>query len=191
MQLSHAFSDFVLSATAIFVFFRFCANLPLNNRLAWATFLVTVAMAAAAGVLRFLGINIVSTAHDSLTLLAGTAGIAAVVVGIGTMALQTVASRWVIWVMWAVGLVLFMVLFGNVYRPFVAVVSSLGMLIGMILAVYGVYRKQQNMIWVIVGIMIVGIATKVVSQHIPLSPTDVYHYSLAIAIYCFGKSVSQ
>jgi hypothetical protein len=189
MQLSNVLSDFVLSVTAIFVFFRFCANLPLHNRLAWATFLVIVAMAAAAGVLRFLGIERISAAHDSLTLLAGTAGIAGVVVGIGAAALRVVVPRWVLGLMWAAGFTLFVVLFGDIYRPFVAVVSSLGMLVGMILAVYGVFQKQQKLIWVIVGIMIVGIATKIVGQHLPLSPTDVYHYSLALAIYCFGKGI--
>jgi hypothetical protein len=191
MQLSNAISDFILCITSLFVFFRFVKYLPLNNRLLWATFLVLIALAAAVGTLRFSGLVAVIPIHQSLTLLGGTVGILALTAAIGTLSLQVIAPRWALITVWATGLLLFFVLIDPLWQPFKQVVTALGILMGMLLAVWGLAQKNQKMIWVIVGIMVVGLSTKSSSFWPSLNATDVYHYGLAIAIICFGKSIEK
>ncbi|MEZ4905403.1 MAG: hypothetical protein R2822_28385 [Spirosomataceae bacterium] len=81
-QLSNALSDAILATLCIVFFFRFFARLPFYNKILWGVFLVTTALAAAAGVFRFLGFQSLIDTHRSLTTLAGSVGLTCVVVAI-------------------------------------------------------------------------------------------------------------
>ncbi|MEZ4905402.1 MAG: hypothetical protein R2822_28380 [Spirosomataceae bacterium] len=63
------------------------------------------------------------------------------------------------------------------------------MLLIVLIGVFGLMRKYQKAIWVIIGVMIIGMATKVATHHLPFNPTDTYHYALVAMIYCFGRAV--
>jgi hypothetical protein len=189
MQLSNALSDAVLMTVCLFVFFRYFARVPFYNKLLWGIFLITVTLTAAAGVFRFMGITELRHIHSTLGLLAGTTGLAAAAAGIYGIALEQTLSRFTLIGVVTIGLVLFVLLLNPSYRAFEQVVASFTMLLAMVIAVFGLLRKNMKALWVVIGVMILGLATKVVSNQVPLNPTDVYHYALAAMVVCFGKAV--
>ncbi len=189
MQLSNAFSDACVAIAAIFIFFHNFSRIPFNNRVLWAAFFVTMSLAASAGVCRFLGMTQVIPIHNTLVLLAGTLGISALLAGIWVTVNQTTAVRRLLGLSFLVGLLAFFVLLDPAYKDFVRVIQSLGMLLGMLFAVWGLMKKYKKAIWIVVGIMIVGVATKITNTDLPLNPTDIYHFALVAMVWCFGKAV--
>ncbi|MFN3381803.1 MAG: hypothetical protein ACK41O_20265, partial [Runella zeae] len=93
VQLSNAISDAVVSIICIVVFFKFFAYQPFYNRLLWGIFLVTIALAAAAGVFRYLGFQALTPTHRSLSVLAGSVGLSAVVVAIWGLVMRQTITR--------------------------------------------------------------------------------------------------
>jgi hypothetical protein len=88
MQLPHLLSDFFLLAACLYVFLLHIKPLPLANELLWEAFVLSVATAAAFGVLRFLGLDWarpVSAVFQQLAMVTGAvgllAGVYALVVG--------------------------------------------------------------------------------------------------------------
>jgi hydrogenase/urease accessory protein HupE len=63
------------------------------------------------------------------------------------------------------------------------------MLVGMCFGVWGLMKKYQKSIWIIVGIMVIGIATKLLGQYLPFDSVTVYHFALMAMVICFGKAV--
>ena len=110
IQFSNAISDAVLATVCIVVFFRFFARLPYYSRILWGIFLVTTALAAAAGVFRFLGFQQLTDTHRSLSTLAGSVGLASVVVAIWGLVMRQSLSRFTVILTIAVGLILFVTL---------------------------------------------------------------------------------
>lgn len=189
MQFSNAFSDAILMIVCLFVFFRYFARVPFYNKLLWGIFLITITLAAAAGIFRFLGVAQISDVHRTLGLLAGTAGLSSVVAAIYGTSLRLTLPQGTLIGAIVIGLILFVLLLNPTYRPFEQVVASLVMLLCMIIAVLGLLRKNIKALWIVIGIMILGLATKVGSNHLPFNSTDIYHYALAAMVVCFGKSV--
>ncbi|RDB06659.1 DUF6962 family protein [Runella aurantiaca] len=189
IQLSNAFSDAVVATVCIVVFFKFFAYVPFHNRLLWGVFLVTVSLAAGAGVFRYLGFHQLTDTHRSLSTLAGSAGLASVVVAIWGLVMRQTISRPTVIVTLSFGLILFIFLLYPAFQVFSSVVQAFTMLVVMLIAVFGLMQKYQKAIWIVIGVMILGIATKVATQHLPFSPIDVYHYALAAMVFCFGKAV--
>jgi hypothetical protein len=188
-QLSNAISDAVVATVCIVAFFRYFAYVPFHNRLLWGVFLVTVSLAAAAGVFRYLGFQQLTDTHRSLSTLAGSVGLASVVVAIWGLVMQQTVSRSTVIITISIGLFLFVFLLYPAFQVFDSVVQALTMLLVMLIAVFGLMRKYKKAIWIVIGVMILGIATKVATQHLPFSPIDVYHYALAAMVLCFGKAV--
>jgi hypothetical protein len=185
----NAISDAVLAVVCIVAFFRFFARQPFYHRMLWGIFLVTTALAAAAGVFRYLGLKEMVDTHRSLSTLAGSVGLVAVVVAIWALVMQQSMPRWVVIISVVVGLLIFVTLLKPTYQVFGSVIQAFTMLLVMLIAVFGLMKKYQKAVWIVVGVMIIGLATKVASNHLPLNPTDVYHYALAAMILCFGKAV--
>ena len=189
IQISNAISDAVLATVCIAVFFRFFARLAFNNRLLWGVFLVTTALSAAAGVFLFSGFDSIRNTHHSLVTLAGSVGLSCVVVAIWGLVMRQTITRPALVITIVIGLILFVFLLYPAFQVFSSVVQSFAMLLAMLIAVFGLLRKYHKAIWIVVGIMIIGLATKVTTNHLPLNPTDVYHYALAGMVLCFGKAV--
>jgi hypothetical protein len=188
-QISNAISDAVLATVSIAAYFRFFAHLPFYNRVLWGVFLVTTALAAAAGVFKFLGFEQIADTHLSLSTLAGSVGLSSVVTAIWGVVMRQALSLSSVIITIVIGLILFVGLLYPSYQVFGLVVQSFTMLLVMLIAVMGLLRKYQKAIWIVIGVMIIGLATKVATNHLPFNPTDVYHYALAAMILCFGKAV--
>ncbi len=189
MQLSNAISDALVAITSIAVFFHFFALVPFNNKIVWGLFFSIVATAAVAGTCRFLGMTSIIPLHQTLTTLGGTVGVVALMVGIWTLVNQQTASRTVLIGVVVAGLALFVLFLDTRFKPFVQVVQSLGMLVGMCFAVWGLMKKYQKSIWIVVGIMVIALGTQVFNRFLPFNPTDIYHCSLVAMMYCFGRAV--
>lgn len=189
LQLSNAISDAVLALVCIVAFFRFFARQPFYNRILWGIFLVTTALAAAAGVFRYLGVKELIDTHRSLSTLAGSVGLVAVVVAIWALVMQQSMPRLAVVLSVGLGLIIFVTLLDPAYEVFGSVIQAFTMLLVMLIAVFGLMKKYQKAVWIVVGVMIIGLATKVANNHLPFNPTDVYHYALAAMVVCFGKAV--
>lgn len=126
--------------------------------------------------------------HVSLQNMASSIGIVSVVVAVWALINSSVVSHKIWLTTLSVGIGVFALLTFTVLSGFISVVQSLGMLATMLIAVDGLARGYRKATWIIVGIMIVGIATKMPAQPFFNVP-DLYHYSLALTLICFGKSV--
>lgn len=189
MILSHMISDAVLAGVGFWAFVSSFQRVPFYSRLLWGFFFVTIALAALVGVFTFGGLTNLEPMHQSLTLLAGSLGVVCVVVAVYTAVLNRPATQLSFSTTTLIGLFLFIALlvlprFG-VFAP---VIPALGMLLVMVLAVFGLRQRQQWVVWVIVAVMLMALATKVGQVSLPLHPTDSYHYLIALALLCFGKA---
>ncbi|NID13345.1 DUF6962 family protein [Fibrivirga algicola] len=191
MILSHMISDAVLAATGVWVFSTAFGRVPFYNRLLWGFFFLTISLAAFVGVFTFAGLSLLEPLHSSLTLLAGSLGVVAVVVATYTTALDRTASPVTFSVSLGIGILLFMCLFFPEVAVFAPVVAALGILLVMLLAVLALLRKQHWAIWIVVAVMLMAFATKVEHVILPLHPIDAYHYLIASALLCFGYAIRK
>jgi hypothetical protein len=187
-QFSNVVSDAVLAIVGIGVFFKYFSHLSLYNRLLWGIFLVTIALTALVGAFRFGGVAWLAPLHLSLQNMASSVGIVSAVVAVWALINVSMVSHQVWLTTLTAGIGLFALITFTIFAGFTSVVQSVGMLAVMLISVYGLARGYKKAIWLIVGIMIVGIATKMPLRNY-ISPTDLYHYALAMTLVCFGKAV--
>ena len=188
MILSHMLSDAVLAATGLGVYATSFQRLPFFNRILWGFFFLTISLAALVGVFAFGGLAAVEPLHQSLTMLAGSLGVVCLVVAVYAQTTQRPATSLTVGVSVVVGVVVFVGLFLPTIRVFAPVVSALGILLVMLLAVLALLRKQHWAVWIVVAVMLMALATKVNKVALPIHPTDAYHYLLALGLLSFGKA---
>lgn len=189
MILSHVISDAVLTGMGIGVFWHYFGRMALYNRLLWGFFLLTLTMAALTGILVLSGYTAFEPLNHSLNVLAGSFGIVCLVMGVWTLVNRQTVKLAGFATTISLGLFLFVVLLLPDIRVFMPVVQSLGILVVMLLAVLGLLRRQMWAVWLVVAVMLMGIATKAAAFNQVLSPTDFYHYAVALALLGFGKAV--
>ncbi|RYF69316.1 MAG: hypothetical protein EOO39_17805 [Cytophagaceae bacterium] len=191
MILSHMISDAVLAATGVWVFATAFGRVPFYNRLLWGFFFLTIALAALVGVLTFAGLLVLEPLHSSLTTLAGSLGVVAVVVATYATVLDRPLSPTSFSVSLGVGILLFIVLFFPEVAVFAPVVAALGILTVMLLAVLALLQKKHWAVWIVVAVMLMAFATKVQNVVLPIHPLDAYHYLIAVALICFGYAMRK
>ena len=133
MIVSHVISDAALAITGVGVFWRFFGHLPFYNRLLWGFFLLTISLAATVGAIRFMGYSQIELFYDSFQTLAGTLGIACVVMAVWAFAMKRTVKLIPFGGTLLVGLFLFVLMLLPDVRVFRPVVSSLGILVVMLL----------------------------------------------------------
>lgn len=192
MILSHMISDAVLAGVGFWVFVTCFQGVPFYSRLLWGFFFSTISLAALTGVFTFAGLADLEPLHESLILLAGSMGVVCVVVAVYTAVLKRPASQLSFSLTALIGMAVFIALLVSPrFGVFAPVLSSLGMLLVMILSVFGLRQRLPGMGWLIVAVMLMALATKVTSFSLPIHPTDTYHYLIALALLCFGKAGKQ
>jgi hypothetical protein len=191
MILSHMISDAVLAATGVWVFSTAFGRVSFYSRLLWGFFFLTISLAAFVGVLTFAGLSMLDPLHDSLTVLASSLGVVAVVVATYATVFNQALSPVSFSVSLGVGILLFMALFFPEIAVFTPVVSALGILIVMLLAVLALLQKQHWAVWIVVAVMLMAFATKVHHMALPLHPIDAYHYLIALALLSFGYAMRK
>lgn len=191
MILSHVISDAALAITGVGVFWHFFSHLPFYNRLLWGFFLLTISLAATAGAVRFAGHTGIDLLYDSLQTLAGTLGIACIVVAVWAFVMRRTIKLLPFALTLFVGVFLFVVMLLPNVRVFRPVVASLGILLVMLLGVFGLMRRAPNALWIVIAVMLAAIATKAGSFTDLFDPIDFYHYLLALSLVAFGKAVEK
>lgn len=191
MILSHVLSDAALAITGVGVFWNFFGHLPFFNRLLWGFFLLTLSLAATAGAIHFMGYAGIDSLYESLQTLAGTLGIACVVVAAWAFVMGRTIRLMPFSLTLVVGLFLFVVMLLPDVKVFRPVVSSLGILLVMLLGVFGLMRRIPNALWIVIAVMLAAIATKADAFATLFNPIDFYHYMLALSLLAFGKAVQR
>lgn len=191
MILSHVISDAALAITGVGVFWHFFGHLPFYNRLLWGFFLLTISLAAIAGTVQFAGYTGLELLYESLQTLASTLGISCIVVAVWAFVMNRTMQLMSFGLTLVVGVFLFVVMLLPDVRVFRPVVSSLGILLVMLLGVFGLMRRVPNALWVVIAVMLSAIATKAVSFADLFNPIDFYHYILAFSLLAFGKAVQK
>jgi drug/metabolite transporter (DMT)-like permease len=189
MNLSNALSDAVLASVSVYVFTTAFQQIPLTNRLLWGFFFATTGLAALAGTVRFLGYSAIEPLHQSLMLLAGSLGLACAVVAAWALLMNRTVARPLLLATVAGGLLFF---FTSFLIPTVAalaqLVQALAILSVMLLAVYALRQRHPAALWVVVAVLLLGIATKASAFRDRIDPTDFYHYITAAALLSFGRA---
>ncbi|WP_375446079.1 DUF6962 family protein [uncultured Fibrella sp.] len=191
MILSHMISDAVLAATGVWVFSTAFGRVSFYARLLWGFFFLTISLAALAGVITFAGLTALEPLHSSLTVLAGSLGVVAVVVATYATVLDRRLSPVSFGVSLGIGMILFILLYLPEVAVFAPVVAALGILLVMLLAVLALLRKQHWAVWIVVAVMLMAFATKVQNVVLPLHPLDAYHYLIALALVCFWYAMRK
>ena len=190
MNLAHVLSDSVLALTSLTVFWYFFARVPFYNRLLWGFFLLPVALAASVGVVVFAGYEPAQPLHRSLELLAGTLGAVCIVVGTWQLINRTTIKPVGLAITLIIGLFLFLIVLLPDVRVFAPVVSAMGILVAMLLGVFGMLRRDRRAMWLVVAFLLLAVATKNPS-FLPLDQLDFYHYTLSLALLALGKGVRE
>lgn len=188
MNLAHVISDSVLALTSLTVFWYFFARVPLYNRLLWGFFLLPVALAALVGVVVFAGYEPARPLHRSLELLASTVGAVCVVVGTWQLISQTTIKPVGLATTLIIGLFLFVVVLLPDVRVFAPVVLAMAILVAMLLAVWGMLRRDMRAMWLVVAFLLLGLATKN-PTFLAIDQLDFYHYTVALSLLALGKGV--
>ena len=191
MILSHMISDAVLAATGVWAFSTAFGRVPFYSRLLWGFFFLTISLAALAGVFTYAGLTALEPLHRSLTTLAGSLGVVAVVVATYATVLNRRLSPVSFSISLGLGILLFMLLFLPEVAVFAPVVAALGILVVMLLAVLALLQKQRWAIWIVVAVMLMAFATKVHHVVLPLHPLDAYHYLIALALVSFAHAMRK
>jgi hypothetical protein len=189
MILSHMLSDAALATVGFWVFITSFQHVSFYSRLLWGFFFATISLSALAGVFTFGGVDSLEPVHQSLTLLAGSLGVLCVLVAVYAAVRKQPATRMSFTLTTLLGLALFVgLLLSPTLSAFRPVVTALGMLLVMLLAVFGFRQKRPGMGWLIGAVMLMALATKAGSFALPLHPTDTYHYLIALGLLCFGRA---
>ncbi len=191
MELSHAISDAVLTLTGIFVFFQYLQKLEFNTCLLWEAFILSVTAAAFFGVIRFLGFQPARSISEFFQHLAGTAGGISLVAASFLIIQRKHANKNLTYLVLAIGFIAFGVvqLTGN--QKVLQTISMIAIPAVLLIGIWGLIKKQTSVgSWLILGVLALILATynKSFMPNNILDPTDVYHYLLAIGVFCFGRA---
>jgi hypothetical protein len=203
MEISHVISEVVLAGVGFFVFFAYLRKLKLIECLLWEAFVLSVAVAALLGAVRYMGHAEIIPAHTFFQQLASSVGVICLVVGAFILVLQKDLSKTAIYSIIGLGFVAMLIinLLGQ-YQAFKfipQVCISLMMMIGF-WALFKGLRTEG--IFILLGTIFGILATfnKAIIQKIHAGAaekdilnlsTDTYHYLLAIALLCYGLAAKK
>ena len=193
MEISHVISDLVLAAVGFFVFFKYLIKLDTLSTILWESFILSVAIAAALGAIRYAGYIQAGEASAFFQKLAATVG----ALGLLTAAYQLVSGktidRMLGYLIIGVGFILLAV---TEFMDFTTVRNYIALICLPLVALLGIwaFTKGKSM----VGILLIGgvffaAAAVFVPQYLENAADgiDAYHYLLALAVLCFGLAASK
>jgi len=191
MIFSHILSGSILAGAGIGVFWRYFGRISLFNRLLWGFFLLTTSLAALIGVIQYAGNGLLEPIHQLMIVLSNSLGVVCVVTAVYALLNQRTLSMLTFVSTIIFGLFLFISLLLPDARVFTPIVSSLGILVLMLLAVFALLQRNKRGLWVVLAAMMMGVATKADAFDGIIHPTDFYHYASAVALWFFGKAAHR
>jgi hypothetical protein len=194
MEITHAISDSLLTLTGIYVFYQYLRKLEFNTCLLWQTFVFSITAAAFFGVIRFLGYAPSKTISEFFQHLAGTAGAFCLVYASFLSVQKKMASGKTTYFVLALGFVAFGIVQLTDNLKVLQVVSTVAIPLVFVIGIFGLIKHGSAFgSWLILGVLALILATynKNFIPNSILDPTDVYHYLVAISLFCFGRTASH
>lgn len=191
MEITHAISDAVLTLTGIFVFFQYLRKLEFNTCLLWEAFVLSITAAAFFGVIRFLGYTPAKTVSEFFQHLAGTAGAFCLIYASFLLVQRKTASQNATYIVLALGFITFGIVQLTDNQKVLQVVSMIAIPLVLAIGIFGFIKGRSAVgSWLILGVLALVLATynKSFMPNSILNPTDVYHYLVAISLFCFGRA---
>ncbi len=191
MEISHAISDAVLTLTGIFVFFQYLQKVDFNTGLLWEAFVLSISAAAFFGVSRFLGYAPSKTVSEFFQHLAGTAGAFCLVYASFLSVQRKTASRNATYFVLILGFIAFGIVRLTENLKVLQIVSMVAIPLVLFIGIFGLIKGRSAVgSWLIYGVLALILATynKSFMPNSILDPTDVYHYLVAISLFCFGRA---
>ncbi len=194
MEITHAISDAVLTLTGIFVFFQYLRKLEFNNCLLWEAFVLSITAAAFFGVIRFLGYEPAKTVSEFFQHLAGTAGAFCLVYASFLLVQRKTAPQNITYIVLALGFVAFGIVQFTDNQKILQIVSMVAIPLVLVIGIFRLFKGRTAVgSWLILGVLALVLATynKSFMPNTFLDPTDVYHYLVAVSLFCFGRAASH
>lgn len=191
MEITHAISDAVLTLTGIYVFFQYLRKLKFNICLLWEAFVLSITAAAFFGVIRFLGYAPAKTVSEFFQHLAGTAGAFCLVYVSFLLVLQKTTTQNTTYIVLVLGFITFGVVQLTDNLKILQLVSMVAIPLVLVIGIFGVIKGRISIgSWLILGVLALILATynKSFMPNTILDPTDIYHYLVAISLFCFGRA---
>jgi hypothetical protein len=194
MEITHAISDAVLTLTGIYVFFQYLRKLEFNTFLLWQTFVLSITAAAFFGVIRFLGYAPAKTVSEFFQHLAATAGAFCLVYASFLSVQRKMASRNTTYIVLILGFITFGIVQLTDKLKVLQIVTMVAIPLVLVIGIFGLIKGRSAVgSWLILGVLALMLATfnKSFMINSVLDPTDVYHYLVAISLFCFGRASSH
>ena len=191
MEISHALSDAVLTLTGIYVCYQYLLKLEFNTRLLWQTFVLSISAAAFFGVIRFLGYAPAKTVSEFFQHLAGTAGAFCLVYASFLSVQRKMASRNTTYILLILGFITFGIVQLTDNLKALQIVSMVAIPLVLVIGIFGLIKGRSAIgSWLILGVLALILATynKSFIPNSILDSTDIYHYLVAISLFCFGRA---
>ncbi len=192
MELSHVISEVVLAGVGFYVFFAYLNKLDLVNCLLWEAFILSVAVAALFGAIRYAGVADVIPLHTFFQQLASSAGVIALVVGAFSLVLQKPLPKNAIYA--TVGLGFAAMLIINVLGKYSAFtfIPQVCIPLMMMIGFWALVKKMYNEgLYILLGTIFGILATFNKHLNLPIDTMDAYHYLLAAALMCYGLAAKR
>ncbi|EMJ48874.1 DUF6962 family protein [Leptospira santarosai] len=192
MQLSTAFSDFILSSVSIFVAIQ-TRNITSYSRTAGFFGFLTIGISAGLGTIHFLGIEVLDPIYRFLVGLASFVGVP--LIGTGFLQIKKMEKNFIYPI---AGILIFLyVIFGYVF-PFPFLSTVLGG-IAMITVILVCIRKNsgETKIAALYGILgailfiLAGLVIGTTGSRGPILNVDIFHIVLAVAVYSLSASLKR
>lgn len=188
-MITHILSELILSITSFAVFISYFQKKPLYTRLLWGVFLITIALTALLTVVWYIGVDALSPVMYSFRRLENTLAPVCMMVATWGLINHTEVTRFVFWGTIGTGTGLFFGLVWYRMEALIQVVQPLCIVITMIIACFGLLKRQKSALWVIFAMTILALSSKlrlVLRAEVAIDP---YHVLVAIATICLGKAI--
>ncbi|MDP5140389.1 MAG: hypothetical protein NWP83_07960 [Spirosomaceae bacterium] len=193
MELSHVISDFVLAAVAFFVFFKYLRKLDTLSTILWESFVLSVAIAAVLGGIRYAGYSQAGEISAFFQKIAATVG----ALGLLTASYQLVSGKKLSslfgYVVIGIGFILLAI---TEFMDFTTIRNNIALICLPLVAILGVWALVKGKLTV--GLLLIAaVAFAAAAVFTPQYLTnaadgiDAYHYLLATAVLCFGLAASH
>lgn len=193
MQIAHIVSDFVLSFTGFYVFFKHLIKLELSSTILWESFVLSIAASALFGGIRFAGFSqaaVPSSFFQNLASITGGIGVAAASFALVT---NRSLSKLTCYIVLAFGFLLFALAEGLGLHLINAILPIISMGLIAVFGIIGLFgRNKRSGIWLIIGVLFFALgtfSTKIFGEGD--FNIDIFHFLTAAGVLSFGTAVSH
>jgi hypothetical protein len=193
MHIQHLLSELFILAACLYVFLRHIKPLPLANELLWESFVLSVAVAALFGMLRYTGqdwARPVSAVFQQLATITGAVGLVA---GVYALVMDKLYSANTTFLVLAVGFILLLLQIGpklDIVGQMVPVVAMAAILA---LAILAFGRKKTGLgMWLIMAVAFFAssqFSSQLFGQN--EQSIDLFHYFTTAGILCLGIAIAR